>query len=370
MSLLNFKMSSKDSDLAKVYGDTQYIDSYIASTDKTTYNYQGIQYFYSSWLEWKNDDEQKTAQVNVEIELPYDVDNETLLDEAFKTSTKIAYTLEAVQGNASVEDTVSAWYQSDYLTFAIFSEGDLVGGEVSAQEDYKDNITDVIIPSYAYADDYYLPITKIADNAFEQCNNLTSIIIPNGVTSIGKWAFSESGLTSVTIPKNVTKLGSYAFHDSDLETIVISANITKLEEEVFSCCGCLTDVVLPSSLTEIGNNSFSECYVLHKIDIPDSVTSIGEYAFWKCEKLTSITIPSRVTSIGKLAFDSCAELTSIYYTGSIEEWTGIVIGAYNDSIQAETVTLYVDCVIDPETGEVKQGTVYKYEATGWVIKET
>ena len=110
-------------------------------------------------------------------------------------------------------------------------------------------------------------MTSIGSNAFYNCSGLTSITIPNSVTSIGEDAFTGSGLTSVTIPNSVTSIGSIAFR----------------------YCSSLTSVTIPNSVTSIGEAAFLGCTSLTSVTIPESVTSIGEAAFYGCSGLTSIT---------------------------------------------------------------------------------
>ena len=122
-------------------------------------------------------------------------------------------------------------------------------------------------------------------------DNITSIIIPNSVTSIGERAFYNcTSLTSITIPDSVTEIGTAAFYN----------------------CTSLTSITIPDSVTKIGITAFASCDSLTSITIPDSVISIGMYAFFGCTSLTSITIPDSVTEIGKFAFYGCTSLTNVY----------------------------------------------------------
>ena len=130
----------------------------------------------------------------------------------------------------------------------------------------------------------------IAVGAFSCCTGLTSIFIPNSVTSIGRYAFLDcTSLTSITIPNSVTSIS----------------------ERTFSGCSSLTSITIPNSVTSIGWCAFCGCSSLTSITIPNSVTSIGYDAFQDCTSLTSITIPESVIDIGGGAFSGCNGLTSV-----------------------------------------------------------
>jgi len=148
-------------------------------------------------------------------------------------------------------------------------------------------------------------VTSMGDWAFKWCTGLTSITIPNSVTSIGGCAFYKcSSLTSVTIPEGVTHIGACAFSGcSSLTSITIPNSVTSIDGIAFEGCSSLTSVTIPESVTHIGCNAFQGCSSLTSIKIPESVTHIGYYAFSGCSSLTSITIPESVTGIDKSAFD-------------------------------------------------------------------
>ena len=162
-------------------------------------------------------------------------------------------------------------------------------------------------------------ITSIGRYAFDDCESLTSITIPSSVTSIGEYAFDDcESLTSITIPSSVTSIGFGAFYNcTSLESITIpfvgqnadgSGNTSF--EHIFggNVPASLKEVIITGGIS-IGRYAFDDCESLTSITIPSSVTSIGEYAFSYCESLTSITIPSSVTSIGDYAFYNCTSLT-------------------------------------------------------------
>ena len=159
----------------------------------------------------------------------------------------------------------------------------------------------------------------ICDSAFSMCNFLTSIIVPNSVTSIGEGAFSGCILLfKIIIPNSVTSIGDLAFMDSNaLSHIVISNSVTSIGDGTFYGCSSLTNIVIPDSVTSIGDIAFSGCRSLSNIVIPDSVTSIGDYVFEGCTSLSNIVIPDSVTSIGDYAFEGCASLSDIVVPDSV-----------------------------------------------------
>ena len=158
-------------------------------------------------------------------------------------------------------------------------------------------------------------VTSIGDDAFSGCTRLTSVTIPDSVTSIGDDAFSDcTGLTSVTIGNSVTSIGGDAFSDcTGLTSVTIPDSVTSVGFGAFEGCTSLTSVTIGNSVDSIGTYAFRDCAGLTSVTIPDSVTSIGGDAFFDCTGLTSVTIGNSVTSIGDRAFYNCTGLTEIIY---------------------------------------------------------
>ena len=240
----------------------------------------------------------------------------------------------------------------------------------------------------------------ICDNAFSWCSSLSKIVIPSGVTSIGKGAFSYcDSLSEIVILFSVTSIGDSAFSCCvSLSEIVIPSSVTSIGDSAFSCCSslqyisipksviclngnpfdewngkleCLSpnfvyedDVlfnkdksriisfrkqnvesyVIPSSVTSIGDSAFRGCRSLSEIVIPSSVTSIGDSAFLDCRSLSEIVIPSSVTSIGDHAFFGCRSLSEIVSPFSV---TSIGRGAFcdcsfPDNLEQELISRFGD----------------------------
>ena len=171
----------------------------------------------------------------------------------------------------------------------------------------------------------------------DENTEITKLVIPNDVTSIGRYAFYGcSGLTSVTIGNSVTSIGSSAFKGcSGLTSVTIGNSVTSIGSDAFYGCSGLTSVTIPNSVTSIGSYAFSGCSGLTSVTIPNSVTSIGSYAFSGCSGLTSVTIPNSVTSIGSSAFSGCSGLTSVTIGNSV---TSIGSSAFSGCSGLKSIT--------------------------------
>ena len=180
-----------------------------------------------------------------------------------------------------------------------------------------------IQPLHSKKDNYeVVPIVAVQSKGL----GITSVTIPNSVTSIGYGAFEKNQLTSVTIPNSVTSIGNSAFSSNHLTSVAIPDSVTSIENYAFYG-NHLTSVAIPDSVTSIENYAFYG-NKLTSVIIPNSVTSIGYGAFEK-NQLTSVTIPDSVTSIGDSAFykesNSNPNLTKIINkTGKSFNWKDIV----------------------------------------------
>lgn len=207
-------------------------------------------------------------------------------------------------------------------------------------------------------------VTSIGWGAFQDCNGLTSVTIPNSISNIGNWAFYGckgltgiiipnsvkiidqhafckcTGLKSITIPSSVEKIGTYAFleasglsginvdknnkyYSSDSQGILYDKNKTKL----IQCPRGIKSVTIPNSVKNISPRAFELCRNLTSVTIPNGVKNIGEEAFYGCTALKSVTLPNSVESIGSGAFEA-AGLTNITIPQSVKEIGTVALGFY------------------------------------------
>ena len=222
-------------------------------------------------------------------------------------------------------------------------------------KNYNSYSGSVTIPSYVYHNFDKFDVVKIGDDAFRDCDNLTSVTFGGRVTEIGESAFQGcTGLTSVTISSSVTEIGTSAFRNcSGLTSVTIPNSVTSIGVSAFYGCTGLTSVkisdiaswcninfnsnnydnqysnplyyahhlylgyteitnlVIPNSVTRIRGYAFYGCTGLKSVTIGNSVTSIGDYAFYGCTGLTSVTIGNSVTAILKSPFYGCDNITTL-----------------------------------------------------------
>lgn len=166
-------------------------------------------------------------------------------------------------------------------------------------------------------------LEEIPASLFEGCSALTTLVIPNTVTKIGKNAFKESGLTQITLPESLTTIEASAFYKTKLETITIPKNVTKIPTDCFYQCENLIRAMFPNTLTTIDARAFRGCSNLANIDIPTSLETIGIGAFGDCKnlKLTNqFRFPDSMKELGGAAFENCTQLgiNQLIFPGKME----------------------------------------------------
>ncbi len=226
-------------------------------------------------------------------------------------------------------------------------------------------------------EDYQTSSSRPWNNFRDQ---ITSVVISPGITSIGDCAFTLfSKLIHVDIADSVISIGDRAFsYCSSLTDIKIPQSVTYIGGVVFRECTNLSSITLSNNITSIGSYAFNNCTNLTSITIPGSVTFIGHCAFKDCTTLTSITIPGSVTSIGWEVFDGCTRLNDISYSGTSES----VISALSQYVPTRVTFNYGDKVPEAKrmiTVFVKTGgtltapttipPVAGYEFKGWLTED-
>ena len=214
---------------------------------------------------------------------------------------------------------------------------------------------------------YSIPagVVSIKNGAFRGCENLTGVMFPDSVTSIGGDVFYQNtklaGISvdannplyssvdgvlfnkvqtelitypagksgsSYSVPAGVTSIGFAAFSCSSLNEVMMREGVISIGSSAFAGCTSLKEIKIPNSVRDIGYWAFNECSSLTSIAIPEGVTSILSGTFFGCTSLRTITIPVSVTSVGTDAFANCGSLTVVNYTGSEEDWAKILFAPY------------------------------------------
>lgn len=221
----------------------------------------------------------------------------------------------------------------DGIRYEIISEDDMTLAVIEPGS-YSSYSGDIVIPASVTYNNQEYHVKGIKHDAFEDCSNLTSITIPQGVTYIDGGAFrSCSSLSSITIPNSVTSIGYGAFGGTawynnqpdglvyagnvaykykgtmpDNTSVIITDGTLGIAEGAFDECEGLVSIKIPTSVMEIGDGAFEYCSGLTSIEIPESIKVIKGQTFEGCSSLKAVTIPNSVVSIEGRAFGDCKSL--------------------------------------------------------------
>ena len=333
-------------------------NKYMVTDDLTVIYEEEIQTFTVQWLNY--DGEVLETDTVVYGSIP-EYNGETPVRES--TDDEYHYTFTGWSPNitavTSLTSYVAQFRQDEILPFEI------IDGMIAS---YTGKDTEVIVPStysitydgtIIVGEDY--EVIGIRYRAFQYNSNITSIIIPASVTSIGINAFYGCSNLNVVIfenpngwwvqnNSNIIELNSTDIKNTETLITYLTSTYynykwyrtdTKIpfvitsDGMILRYTGTDTDVVIPStySISEDGEVIAGNDY---------SVTSIGEYAFYNCSSLTSITLPANINSIKTWAFDGCSNLANVYYEGTIDEWMEISFGSSGSNPLNNGANLYVN----------------------------
>ena len=240
----------------------------------------------------------------------------TLEDKALNVNLK-AKEDEIASGTCGATGSQVFWKLDKNGTLTISGSGEMENFNTA----HTDSLVTLLAPWFDYRNDILHIIitpgvTRLGNNAFDECEKLETVDLPTSVTAIGNSTFCGcASLTSITLPSNIAEIGNSAFFN----------------------CTKLATIKIPEGITKISNNTFELCSSLTRIELPNGLTTIGEYAFDNCRQLVELQISPDLKSISKGAFYGCTSLKKVIFAGTREQWNAIEIEPYNDPIGNATV---------------------------------
>ncbi len=264
------------------------------------------------------------------LEIPDSV--ETISANAFRENINLEY-IKASENSALTTIGNYGFYDSESLNEVVLPASLVsVAGDAFSSSGSPTTITAPSVAITALPRSATVTLTIIGNgditaNLMSECSALETVIIKDGITSIGGSAFKNCDkLTSIAIASTVETIGQSAFYDCDILTsIVIPSGVSSIYASAFEGCDLLESVTLPASVETIGNNAFKSCVALSDIELPEGLTTLGTYAFNNCTALTSIEIPSTLTKIDNNAFSSSG-LTSVVIPKTVSTLNSYAFG--------------------------------------------
>lgn len=208
---------------------------------------------------------------------------------------------------------------ADFMVDGIFyyKNDDGVSVTVTNRSVYHDEayIGDIQIPPTVFYSDVNYSVVAIEDGTFSGCTGVTSVSIPNTINKIGSNAFSGTKITSIIIPNSVSSIGDgICSNCKQLKDINLPSDINSIGNKWFyGCTGLETIDFMPHTVSSIGQEAFNNCSGLINIVLPNTINTIGEKAFYNCSGLQNLTISKSVTSIKRGAFAECKKLKNLIF---------------------------------------------------------
>lgn len=247
--------------------------------------------------------------------------------------------------------------------------------EVTITRCEPNSYTEIIIPQTIEG----YPVKEIAGNAFAHCSQITSVVVPEGVTKIGYSAFMMcSHLKEIDLPDTLVTIEQSAFERcAGLNNVVIPEGVTEIAERTFYECTALENIKLPKNLKSIGDSAFCKTGI-RSIDIPSGVTYIGSsafnstnlekivipygvkaihaYTFKDCKNLSEVSIPQTVELMGSYAFYGSEKMKSITIPASVKDIEYMAVGYNNEMLPINLFTIY----------GFKDSEAERYASSNWI----
>lgn len=164
-------------------------------------------------------------------------------------------------------------------------------------------------------------VTSVPNNAFDGLSRLSNVKLPEGVKSIGEYAFRGTQIWNISIPSTVATIGQYAFANTRLKSISFTehSNLQSIAQYAFQYCSSLQEFIMPSTVNFVGQYAFRGCTSLHSLWLSDGITTINRSVCYDCTQLTSLHLPTNLTVIGRNAFYNNHSLSKLIIPESLNE---------------------------------------------------
>ncbi len=325
------------------------------------------------------------SEIKVNLE-PYKVGSFTLgvieaSEAAFDQGTYSTATLKVPEGGLTPYSNNATFGKFETITTfsnplrinSVLYSTPLDNGTISVMPSIIPYEGHIVIPSTVVYEGSTYMVTTIMEDAFSNCRNLASVTLPEGLTSIGQSAFSNSSITSINLPSTLSSFGWYAFSGSDLATVTIPGSVTKILRGVFQDCTKLTEVVFSEGLDEIREFAFRGCSSLSQIVFPKSLSAIQWLVFSGCSSLSSIEIlkehhsviegtPMGLLPVADDAFDESTyeNATLIVPVPSYEYYS-------KDSVWKKFATISIAITSSPEVAGEETNLILSSPSAGTLI---
>ena len=291
-----------------------------------------------------------------EVKLP---DSLTVIEESAFLECK---SLESIDIPSGVEKIGYGAFQRTALKNVIIpgSVTELAPTAFSFCEDLSDITVDVKNALYKSEDGIVYSKNGESLLLYPQGKSEEFFSVPQGVTQIGDFAFYYAeNLNNVVLCDGITVIGRDAFSSCSIRDVILPDSVVSVSGRAFASCAFMEKAVIGNGVTEIGEEVFESCFRLKKVVVGESVKSIGERAFAHCNSLLSVVLPSGIETIGINAFGNCKSMKSVFFNGNAEEWKSMPV-----SPECGDGLVGVDVYCFTESQPVTEGNFWHYNTSG------